>query len=212
MPIDLVFLVVLFYGFWKGYNRGIISTVFSLGAYIFGFILAFKITPTTTNILEAMFHSTNPIMFLAAFAVNVLFILFIIRMAANSAETVFQAAALGIFNRFLGAMLVGAFSVLIYSILIWFLVKIQFLNEATVVESRSYPVLKEMPGRAKAIATRFTPFLKDVWGTTINWMDRLQSYGMEKTEGPSKIYDPDKSKGIENEPASPVSNEGTGIE
>ena len=83
MAIDIVFLAVFAYGFWVGYSRGIIGTVFNFAAYIFGFVLAFKITPTTTNILESLLHSDNPSMFIAAFIVNLVFIMFVLRQAAR---------------------------------------------------------------------------------------------------------------------------------
>ena len=205
MPIDLIFIAVFGYGFWQGYTRGIISTVFNILAYVFGIVLSFKMTPVTTSILERLFNSDNPSMFLAAFVVNLVFIMFILRQTARGMEGVLQTLYLGVFNKVAGGLLVGAVSILIYSVLIWFLVKVQFLNQTTLEQSRSYPLLKELPLKSKDFAMRFEPFAKDVWGTSMNWMNRLENYGEKKTgvEKP-KIYElPDDGKGIElDEPAS----------
>jgi membrane protein required for colicin V production len=219
MPIDIIFLASFFFGFWKGYTQGIIGTVFNLIAYIFGVTLAFKVTPTMTNILERLFNSTNPTMFLAAFIVNLLLIMMVLRMFTRSLERASEAAYLGYFNSILGGVLLGGFSVMIYSVLIWFLVKVHFLNDATLAESRAYPLLEKLPGHAKNIAVRIKPLAEDIWGTSINWMDKLESYGIEKTEAPAKIYDPEDGKdGIERDAEgvkpskSSVNNDGTGIE
>jgi uncharacterized membrane protein required for colicin V production len=202
MPIDILFLIALAYGFWQGFHHGVISTLFNVGAYLFGITLAFKMTPTTTNIMEAMFHSTNPMMYIAAFVVNILLVMFIMRMAAHSLEKLFQAAYLGIVNQALGALVMGGFYILICSIVIWFMVKAQFLNPQTIEESKTYPLMEPLPGKAYDVALRLKPFAEEAWGTSMTWMDRLQKYGDDKTKempGSGKIYKPDQ-KTIENDP------------
>lgn len=204
MPIDITFLIAFALGFRHGYTRGIISTVFNVLAYIFGVVLAFKITPTTTNIMERLFNSANPTMFIAAFLVNVVIIMFAMRQVANAMEGVMNAIYLGAINRILGGAVMSGISILIFSILVWFAVRVQFVNEATLRESRTYPFLKDLPGRAKVVALRLKPVATEVWDSSLSWMDRLEKYGLEKTEGKQKIYDiPSDPDGpaIEDEPA-----------
>lgn len=204
MPIDIIFIASFAYGFWQGYTRGIIGTVFNILAYVFGITLAFKMTPTTTNILERLFNSDNPAMFIGAFIVNLVFIMFIMHMAAKSLEGFFQAVYLGIINQIAGGIFTGAMMVLIWSILLWFLVKVNFMNDATIAESRSYPFLKDLPAQSKVILQRFKPLGEEIWGTSINWMDRLERYGQEKTGSDQpKIYEIPEGKDdiiIENDP------------
>jgi membrane protein required for colicin V production len=200
MPIDIIFLAVFGYGFWQGYSRGIIGTVFNILAYLFGITLAFKVTPTTTSILESMFHSKNPAMFIAAFVVNLTLIMLVLRMAAKSAENVLQALYIGVINQILGGLFMSAVSVLLYSVLVWFAVKVQFLNSTTVSESRSYEFLSTLPPKAKVIALRLKPFAEEMWSTSLSWMDRLEQYGEKKVgvEQPN-IYKPE-GKSIETDP------------
>ena len=203
MPIDILFMIALAFGFWQGVRHGVISTLFNVAAYLFGITLAFKITPTTTNIMEAMFHSNNPTMYIAAFVVNIIVIMFLFRMAAGGLERAFRFAYLGIVNQALGAVVMCGFYILICSIVVWFMVKAQFLNPDTVKESKTYTLLEPLPGKAYDLAIRFKPFAEETWGTSMNWMDRLQKYGDDKTKKPteegSKIYKPD-NKGIEKDP------------
>ncbi len=203
MPIDLLFLIVFGAGFRHGYTRGIITTVFNLLAYVFGITLAFKITPTTTNILERMFNSSNPSMFVVAFIVNVGLIMFMLRAAASAFEKALQAVYLGFFNRILGGTIMALLAVLIYSVLLWFAVKVQFINDATIAQSRTYPILKDVPGKAKAIAIRMKPFATEMWDSSLKWMDELDKFGIQKTETQPKVYQvPDNANnGIEGEPA-----------
>ncbi len=202
MPIDLLFIIVFAAGFRHGYVNGIISTAFNIIAYVFGIILAFKVTPATTNIMERLFHSQNPSMFLLAFIANVAIIMLVLRQTAKAIEGILRALYLGIFNRILGGVVMASIYTLVYSILLWFSVRVNFVNDATLAESRTYPILKNLPGQSKAVGMRFQPFAREMWDTSLGWMDRLKTYGDQKTESmPSKIYSiPDDGRPIETDP------------
>ncbi len=203
MPIDIGFIAFFAYGFWQGYSRGIISTVFNLALYVFGFVLAFKMAPTTTSILQTMFHSENPTMFLAAFLVNLLTVMFIVRSAAKGLEGALRMAYLGVINQTVGGVAMGSFLVVVYSVLVWFGTKVQFINDATIADSKTYSFLEPIPAKAKDFAVRMKPFALDVWGTSMTWMDRLDKYGVQRTEGKDKTYrPPDDPKAIEEDPVS----------
>lgn len=201
MPIDIGFIAFFAYGFWQGYSRGIINTIFNLAIYIFGIVLSFKMSPTTSSILQAMFHSDNPAMFLWAFLVNLMIIILIFRQAAKSLEVAMRMAYLGVLNQVAGGVVMGGFMILIYSVLIWFATKVHLVNDATIAESKSYEILEPLPIKAKDFAVRMKPLALDVWGTSLNWMDRLDKYGVERTGGPEKTYrPPDDPKSIEDDP------------
>jgi len=102
----------------------------------------------------------------------------------------------------LGGAVMAGIAILFYSILLWFAVRVNFVNDATLAESRTYPLLKNLPGQAKTVGMRFQPFAREMWDTSLGWMDRLQNYGVQKTESlPTKIYSlPDNGKAIESDP------------
>ncbi|MFN0175244.1 MAG: CvpA family protein [Saprospiraceae bacterium] len=201
MPIDIGFIAFFAYGFWQGYSRGFISTVFNLVLYIFGFVLAFKMADTTSAILKGMFHSDNPTMFLAGFFVNLLIIMLIIRSVARGLEAAMRMAYIGILNQVAGGVAMGGFLIVVYSVLVWFAAKVHFINEATISESQTYNFLKPIPTKAKDFAVRIKPFALDAWGTSLDWMDSLDKYGGERTETKDKTYlPPDEPKAIEEDP------------
>ena len=80
--------------------------------------------------------------------------------------------------------------------------KVGFINDATIAQSRSYPILKDLPGQAKDVAIRFKPFATELWDSSLKWMDELDQYGLKKTETEPKMYQvPEDGKtGIETEP------------
>lgn len=195
MPIDIICLAAFAYGFWQGYSRGIIRTIFNILAYVFGVVLSFKMAPTMQAILERLFNSTNPLMFVAAFVVNLLFIIFIMRIVARSMEQIFRMAYLGVVNQLLGGIVSGFIGVLLFSILLWFGTKARVVGEVTLQESKTYPFLSTLPPHAMKLLDRMKPVGKELWGTSMGLMDALEKYGTEKTETQPKLYEvPDKSK------------------
>lgn len=204
MPIDILFLLSLSYGLWQGFHHGLISTIFNVAIYIFGITLAFKITPTTANIMSALFHSENPTMYLTAFIINVALIIVIFKMAAKSLEKVLEFAYMGVLNHALGAVVSAFFYVLICSIIVWFLAKAQILNAQTIADSKAYPLMEPLPGKAYNIAIRLKPYAEEAWKTSVTWMDRLETYGEKQTQKPNggetKIYKPDAARPIEKNP------------
>lgn len=203
MSIDIIFAAVFVFGFWQGYMRGIIGTVFNFMAYVFGAVISFKMAPVTANVLERLFNTDNPALYIAGLVTNLVVIMIIMRQAAKGMEGIFEAVYLGMFNKIAGGFLTAATLVLAYSVVLWFLAKVQFLGSDTMATSRTYPYLEPLPGKAKNVAVRFKPLLQDFWGNSINLVDRLEQYGIQKTQTKPKVYEiPDEGSGIEDNPES----------
>jgi uncharacterized membrane protein required for colicin V production len=202
MPIDIICIAAFAFGCWQGYSQGIIGTLFNFLAYVFGSVIAFKMAPVTADLLERLFNSHNPAMYIAALLVNILVILFILRQAANGMESLFEAAYLGHVNKLAGAALSGGFLIMVFSVILWFLAKVQFLSTATLAESKTYPLLEKIPPRAKEIAIRFGPVAEGLWDDSMKWINRLETYGTKQIQSEKpKIYEiPDQDAAIEDHP------------
>jgi membrane protein required for colicin V production len=195
MSIDALTILVLALGFWQGFNRGIITTLFNIVAYLFGIMLAFKMTPTTSSVLSTLFKSDNPLLPMGAFMVNLGLILFMLRAAAGAMEKALAAAYLGFLNRTIGGAATGLFYVLLFSVLLWFGVKASLVRQDTLDESKLYHAyLEDMPLVAKDLLVRFKPMAVNLWNESAQWMDKLEQYGEEKTEQPGTFYKPDRKK------------------
>ncbi len=194
MTIDLICMIALAFGFWVGYQRGIIQLAFNLVSYVFGVVLAFKMTPAMTGILEKLFNSTNPMMFFAGFLVNLAILMIIVRYAAKGMESLFQAAYLGTLNQVLGGVAYGGFFILIFSILLWFGRQAAIVTDATLAGSKTIEYLEVMPGQAKGVLIRLQPVFSEIWHTSMTWMDRMKSHTPEAANSEPKIYDIEEDK------------------
>ncbi len=195
MVIDIIFAITLVYGFYLGFSKGIISTVFTVLSLLFGLMAAFKFAPATTDFLEKVFSSNNPLMFLAGFLLSFVVVMVIIRTIARGLEGLLKTANINFINQLAGGVLLGGILVLLLSVLIWFGDQAHLIDSKTKLTSKTYPYLETFPAEAKGIAYRFKPMFEEFWNASLDMMDRLEEMSIEQTEN-SDIYDyPEEEEG-----------------
>jgi len=99
MVIDIIFAVAAAYGFWIGFSRGIIQTIFTILAYVVGLMTAFRFGPQMTQLLESLFSNTNPLMFIAGFVVTFVLTMLFIRLIARGLEGLLQTVNINVINQ-----------------------------------------------------------------------------------------------------------------
>ncbi len=194
MIIDIIFLIIALWGFYQGYSRGIIKTVFTVFSIVFGLMIAFKLTPAATRFLETAFNTTNALTFIAGFLLVFVLTMIIIRMTARFLEKSLEAAQINIINKFAGGVLLLSIYTLIYSWLLWFGSQAHIITEQTSKESISYPMLREFPGKMKVAFNFLKPGFQDFWHESVRFIDRIDAKSLERTESEPTIFDiPDEN-------------------
>ncbi len=188
MVIDIIFIIVAVWGFYLGFSRGIIKTVFTVLSFLFGLIAAFKFAPATTQFLETTFNNNNPLMFAAGFLLSFVLTMLIIRMAARFLEGILESANINVINQFLGGVLLSGIMILLYSVLLWFGKEAHIINQETKGQSYTYEYLETIPGRAQEFITWGKPIFLEFWDRSVDVMDRLQEMS-EQTESEAEIFD-----------------------
>lgn len=195
MAIDIICIITLLYGFYLGFAKGIIGTVFTVLSLIFGLMAAFKFAEPTTNFLEQTFNNDNPLMFLAGFLLSFVIVMVIIRMFARGLEGMLKTININVINQLAGGALLGGIFVLMLSVLIWFGDQAHLIDANTKQQSLTYKYLETFPGEAKTIAYRFQPMFEEFWNSSLDMMDRLEGMSVEQTESKPNIYDiPDEEE------------------
>ena len=196
MVIDIIFIIALLWGFYLGFSKGIIKTLFTVLSIILGMLAAFKFAPATTNFLETALKNTNPLMFLAGFICTFVLTMFLIRMFARGLEGIFRAANINFINQTVGGVVLGGVMVLLYSMLIWFGDQAHILNADVKAESISYVHLKEYPEQIRTLAKVVQPTVNEFWTQSVDMFDKLEEMSVKdhsvNTEAEARIYDIDE--------------------
>ncbi len=195
MIIDILFLLVAGWGFYQGYSRGIIKTVFTVFSIVFGLMAAFKFAPAATRFLETAFHSDSPLTFVAGFLLAFVLTMIIIRTAAKFFEKTLQAANINVINQFAGGVLLASLYTLVYSLLLWFGDKSHIVTPENSKGSMTYEHLKIFPSKMRNVYEFVKPGFQDFWHESVRFIDRMEEKSMEKTESQPTIFDiPDEEK------------------
>ncbi|TXB63013.1 CvpA family protein [Phaeodactylibacter luteus] len=194
MVIDVIFAVASLWGFYVGFSRGIIKTIFTILSVIFGLMIAFRFGPDVTGLLESTV-SDNPLMFVAGFLLTFVLTMMGIRLFANMLEGALESANINFINQVIGGLFMAALMILLYSVLLWFGDRSHLINNEAKNESRTYVYLEQYPEKVWDWGGRAKPILEDFWDHSIEFMDKLDGVKVEREESDPIIYDlPDEDE------------------
>ena len=184
MIIDIIAALLVAYGFYTGYNRGIIKTVFNTLSIFIGILAALKLSPIVIGILEKLITTAPAIVFILGFVITFILVLGLIRFAGKKLEQMFKTVHINFVNKLLGGALMSIFFLVIFSYGIWGLSELRVLNQSTSEKSIAYPIVKPIPQASKKIFIKLKPVFEGFWDKVVVTMDKIK----EKGEGiPDKI-------------------------
>ena len=189
MVLDLFFIISAGYGFYLGFSKGIIKTVFTLLSIMFGLLAGFKFAPEMSNFLETLFNSSNPLMFIAGFLCAFVGTMLLIRLFARGLEGFFKTVNINIINQVAGGALLATGMVLLYSVVLWFFSNSHILDEETIDQSMSYEYVQKLPNQVWKIGKALQPTFEEFWDHTVEFMDEMQDRNVENAESDPTIFD-----------------------
>jgi len=181
MVIDIIFFISAAYGFYVGYSKGIIKTVFSTLSIVLGLMAAMKFSPYMTSFLEDTF-SRSPLMFVAGFVLTFVGVMLLVRLLAKTIEGIFKTIKINVINKIAGGIFMSGFFILLFSILVWFGNEAQGIDSKTKETSFSYSYLEKIPIEARGVFMTLKPVFQDFWNYAMDSMDRLKRAGLEEQE------------------------------
>ena len=195
MSIDILFVIFGGLGFYFGFTRGIIRSIFNVLGIILGLVATFKFTPSVTRVLEDTFNSNSPMMFLAAAAIVGAIVFFALRFIAKTIESILQSVSLNILNQVAGGVLSSAITLLVLSFILMFADRSNLLEEETKAQSMTYEVIETFPGHFFTVFRSIKPVFLDFWDATVDFLDRVEDMDLERTEETPNIFDiPDEEE------------------
>ncbi len=192
MAIDIILVIFTIYGFWVGFSRGIIGTVFTVLSYVFGVLAAMKLSPSVTRLLEEQFYA-SPFMFIAGFLLTFIGTMMLLRLIGRSIEGVLKSVNINIVNQIMGGTLSAAIMILVFSVLMSFAEASKLVDDKTMQTSMSYPYVKQFPKQIKVVYEKAKPIFLTFWDESTEFMDRVEEM-TEKTDGNPDIFDIEETK------------------
>lgn len=186
--IDIVLALIIAYGFYLGFARGIIQTVFSVLSIFFGVMAAIRFAPAVTRFLSDILDQDSGLMYFVGIGVSFLIMMIFIRTLAKGLESLLQAANINFINQMAGGILLAGFFTFLYSWVVMFCDNAHLISTKVKEESRSFALLQEVPDRAKNLYDVSSPTFKSFWDHTLDAFDKLDGI-VETTEGNAEFRD-----------------------
>ena len=177
MVIDIIACLIIAYGFYSGYKKGLISTVFGVVSLIIGIVAALKISPIVINILKGFIPLQPSIVFIIGFILTFFLVMLLIRFIGNKIESIFNAAQLNSVNKLLGGALMGLVFAIMIGYLLYGMDRLSLIAPSTKTSSITYPLLSTLPAKSNEMAETLKPVFKGFWDTMMDTMDAIKEEG-----------------------------------
>lgn len=140
---DLVVLIPLLFGMYKGFTKGLILSIATLVGLILGVWSGVKFSHITSELLFDKFQIDIPLL---AFAVTFLGVLILMYFVGKLLSKFIDILALGLFNKIGGALFSAFKTILILTVVLLFFENVnnnfKLVDTATLDGSIFYPFLK----------------------------------------------------------------------
>jgi len=171
--LDIIVVLVVAFGFFAGFSRGLVKTVFDTASLFIGILAAMKLSPVVIEVIENMVNISPEISYLLGLVITFILVMAIIRFIGRRVEDVLQAANINIINKLAGGALQGAFFAFCISIAIHTLAKYDVMKPETKTTSVTYPYLEPLPEFGKSLFASAKPIFQDFWRKTDEVLENL---------------------------------------
>lgn len=174
MILDIVYALVLVYGLYLGYTRGIIHTAFAVISVLVAILASMKLSPVMISILERYLSWDPRILVVLGFALTFAFVMIGIRLLGTGLEHLVKGLQINVLNQIAGGVLMGGLFTVVFAWFLALLVTLNLLGEKTRSESLSWPVLQQVPDRSRELAQSLEPVFKGFWDKVSEALDKVR--------------------------------------
>lgn len=161
--IDILYIIILALAVFKGYSKGFIIAVFSFFAIFIGLAAALKLSATVAVWLGKSTNIGERLLPILAFAIVLIGVAFITRLVATIIEKTLQIVMLGFINKLAGVILYIILYTLVFSIVLFYVVKISLLRNETINSSFFFPYIQPWGPKTIAVLGDVIPIFKNMF-------------------------------------------------
>jgi membrane protein required for colicin V production len=164
MLIDIIFFGSMVMAVFKGIQRGLIVALFSMIAFIVGLVAALKLSTVVAAYLDDSINVSARWLPFLSFALVFIIVVLLVRLLAALLQSTIEMAMLGWANRLGGILLYAIMYIMIFSVILFFAVQMNFLSHDTLANSVTYTYIKPVG-----------PFVIDGIGVVLPWFKDMFS-------------------------------------
>jgi membrane protein required for colicin V production len=169
--LDIILLIPLAFGLYKGYKKGFILEVASLIALVFAIYAAVRFSEYASEILKNDYGFETQYLPLVSFVLVFLIVIVLVFAFAKLLERILKLTMLNMVNRIFGAIFCGLKYALILSVILMVISSINLQNKIISTELRTGSLLYEPVSK---MSSTLVPALKSRIGYIKQELEKLQ--------------------------------------
>ena len=173
MIIDVISLVIFLYGFYRGFVKGFIFSVFSFFAFFIGIIAALKFVHTVSVMMQGWFDINSKYLPFVAFILVFIGVIFLIRTLARLLTRFMNLLQLKLLNKIAGAVLFLLIFFFIFSTLLWLFNQVNLISPEIKVHSYTYHLIEPLAPAVINTLGSLIPFIKDTFQSLESFFEEL---------------------------------------
>ncbi len=163
MLLDIVLIILVAAGFINGFRRGLIHSIFAFVALFFGLMLAMKYSYLLSNYLYQQGAAETRFLPFISFVMIFLAALVVMKLCYKLVQSVADSLFLGMINKIVGGMLWAVILVMIYSTVLWYFDKMQFISPEMKATSKSYSYIVSFAPMVIEAFSRLVPWFQGMF-------------------------------------------------
>lgn len=173
MLLDSIVVILFIIAIWKGMQKGLVVALFSFVGIFIGIAAALKMSTLVAHWLSNSVHVNGFWLPFLAFIIIIMVVGFLVRIGAKIIETVLDLSMLGWVNKLAGVVIYALLYITFFSILIFYVEKMELLKPHTIAASKSYPWLHRVGPAAIEFLAKLIPLFKGMFAVLSRFFDDL---------------------------------------
>lgn len=163
MILDGIIGVALVLAFIRGWKKGVLWAVASLGAVVLGSLVSLKLSHTVALYLQEQNIINSQYTLIISYILLFLLVMYGLRFLIKLIEKLLQSLMLGWANRLAGGFLYIIFSAFILSSIFWLTNQAGILTQEAKNESQLYGFIEPIAPQGIQLGGEVLPFLKSMY-------------------------------------------------
>lgn len=161
MIFDILFVIAVAVGFWWGYKKGIIYSLFSMLGYFLGVVAALKFSYLLAKLLKGVVNMSPQGLAILSFILVFIFMILLARLVAWVLEEILKSFSLNLVNQLIGGVLHAVIALYLLCVLIWFADRMQVFPQKQRDTSHVYSFMANLAPNVMEASGKALPFVKD---------------------------------------------------
>lgn len=175
MILDIISALLITYGFYVGYSRGLVKTVVDTLSIFVALIVAMKFSPIVIKYLKQILTFNEGVEFIIGLLFTFFFTLLVFKFLGDKIEDLFKAVGINFINQLAGGILLGVVFTMIIGGLVALATNFRILSDNVMAESRLYGHLMEVNEQSSGILKAFKSIFTDFWNVFMDTMDQVKN-------------------------------------